>query len=32
MQGVGMKSVKEIAFEDDQEILILDFERLLHAS
>ena len=30
--GVDPKYVKGIVFEDDQEILILDFERLLHAS
>lgn len=31
-QKIGTKHVKGIAYEDDQEILILDFERLLHAS
>lgn len=31
-QKIGTKYVKGIAYEDDQVILILDFERLLHAS
>ncbi len=29
--GVDPKYIKGIVFEDDQEIMILDFERLLHA-
>ena len=30
-QDIDQKYVKGMAYEDDQEILILDFERLLHA-
>lgn len=30
-QGIETKYIKGILYEDDQEILILDFERLLHA-
>jgi purine-binding chemotaxis protein CheW len=32
IQGIETRYVKGIAYEDDHEILILDFERLLHAS
>jgi len=31
-RGIDAKYIKGIAYEDDHEILILDFERLLHAS
>jgi len=31
IQGVEMNYIQGIVYEDDQEILILDFERLLHA-
>jgi hypothetical protein len=30
-QGIDQKYVQGSAFEEDQEIMILDFERLLHA-
>jgi len=30
-QGVDSRYIKGITFEDDQEIMILDFERLFHA-
>jgi len=32
VQGIDPSYVKGIVYDDDQEILILDFERLLHAS
>ena len=31
IQGMEMKYIQGVVYEDDQEILILDFERLLHA-
>jgi len=31
IQGMDAKYIQGVVYEDDQEILILDFERLLHA-